>query len=273
MTVNTVGRWGTYESDMLKAGHTKFGGEWSQISKWLASNHKVYRASTQCRHRYQKTMRPDLKKGHWSKEEDDKLVAAVVLQQHGGTVSLNWRVVADAVTCRTGKACRERWVSHLCPEIDHSPLTEEEGKLILHLQETDCHNQWSKIAVRLGRGRTAEAVKSRWKTLTGYKWQGSRKQKRPAPSEFKVECKKRKCSFSFTTALCIAPIAAKMEENPTQDVLKLLDSFDSEIDSLPMMDFIDFESDVQHGTDTGGLGLGLLENDSHLKWLFDDANF
>lgn len=178
---DTTGRWGRHESEMLAVGHKRFGDScWTQLSRWLAAQ-GVYRCPTQCRHHWMKTMRPDLKKGHWSEDEDARLAAAVRAQQlqHGvsgdrGSSGMNWSTVAQAVTHRTGKACRDRWVSHLDPRINHTPLTEEEDKLILYLHATVYKNQWSKIAERLP-GRTAEAVKSKWKTLTGFRWQSNKR--------------------------------------------------------------------------------------------------
>merc|ERR1719478_473700 len=100
---------------------------------------------------------------------------------------MNWQTVAQAVTRRTGKACRERWVSPLDPTINHTPLTEEEDKLILHLHATVYKNQWSKIAERL-QGRTAEAVKSRWKTLTGFRWKNNNRERKQAVCGAHQQC-------------------------------------------------------------------------------------
>lgn len=219
---DTVGRWTPHESAMLAAAHAKFGdGKWTQLSKWLLANH-VYRCPTQCRHRWQKTMRPDLKKGHWSKAEDDILVIEVRRQQseRNEHVTINWQNVGRAVTCRTGKACRERWVSHLCPGIDHSPITDKEGEIILQLyRATEYHNRWSKIAERLP-GRTAEAVKSKWKTLTGFRWQGNANKpdsrKRQTVLCQAVLVKKQKCDDEAppTSSLAdVVKVAIKSEHN------------------------------------------------------------
>lgn len=169
-------------------------------------------------------MRPDLKKGHWAEGEDARLVTAVRLQEQeqkqkhaAGDYAgrgTNWQAVAQAVTHRTGKACRERWVSHLDPAINHAPLTHYEGQLILHLHETVLKNQWSKIAERLP-GRTAEAVKSKWKTLTGFRWQRSEAAGKRKQAEHRLE---QQCDH-----------AAKRQKAPngvTDNMLQLLEVLD-----------------------------------------------
>jgi len=223
---DTIGRWSCHESEMLAIGYQRFGdGRWTQLSRWLASQN-VHRCATQCRHRWQKTMRPDLKKGHWAEGEDARLVAAVRLQEqekkqkhaaagYAGR-GTNWQAVAQAVTHRTGKACRERWVSHLDPAINHAPLTHDEGQLILHLHETVFKNQWSKIAERLP-GRTAEAVKSKWKTLTRFRWE--RSEKKAAGSE---AAGKRKQAEHRLEQQC-DHAAKRQKAGVTDDILQLLE--------------------------------------------------
>ncbi|NP_001132068.2 Myb-related protein 306 [Zea mays] len=99
-----------------------------------------------------------LKKGPWSPEEDLLLVSYV--QEHGPG---NWR----AVPCSTGlmrcsKSCRLRWTNYLRPGIKRGSFSDQEEKLIIHLQEL-LGNKWSAIASYLPE-RTDNDIKNYWNT-------------------------------------------------------------------------------------------------------------
>ncbi|CAM8981203.1 unnamed protein product [Rhodiola kirilowii] len=71
-----------------------------------------------------------LKKGPWTPEEDIILVSYV--QQHGAS---NWRSVpAKTGLLRCSKSCRLRWTNYLRPGIKRGNFTEQEQKMIIHLQ-------------------------------------------------------------------------------------------------------------------------------------------
>ncbi|KAH9782980.1 hypothetical protein KPL71_009142 [Citrus sinensis] len=57
-----------------------------------------------------------MKKGAWSKEEDDKLRAYILKYGHW-----NW-----AQLPKSGKSCRLRWMNYLRPDIKHGNYTKEE---------------------------------------------------------------------------------------------------------------------------------------------------
>ena len=67
------------------------------------------RSDVQCLHRWQKVLKPGLRKGKWTQEEDDTIRRCI---QAGMT---QWKTIADAVPGRIGKQCRERWYNHLDP--------------------------------------------------------------------------------------------------------------------------------------------------------------
>lgn len=56
----------------------------------------------------------------------------------------NWAKVAEMLTERSGKQCRERWHNHLNPEIKKGDWTMEEDRIIVTMQ-TLLGNQWAKV--------------------------------------------------------------------------------------------------------------------------------
>ncbi len=56
-----------------------------------------------------------------------------------------WTQIAKHLNGRIGKQCRERWHNHLDPNINKSPWTEEEDRLLANAHE-QYGNQWAKIA-------------------------------------------------------------------------------------------------------------------------------
>ncbi|CAL0299035.1 unnamed protein product [Lupinus luteus] len=99
-----------------------------------------------------------VKKGAWSKEEDDLLRACV--QQYGEG---KWHLVPQrAGLNRCRKSCRLRWLNYLKPDIKRGEFTEEEVDLMIRLHKL-LGNRWSLIAGRLP-GRTANDVKNYWNT-------------------------------------------------------------------------------------------------------------
>ncbi|KAB5512843.1 hypothetical protein DKX38_029871 [Salix brachista] len=97
-----------------------------------------------------------VKKGAWSREEDDKL------REHVEKYGLwKWREIPKfAGLSRCGKSCRIRWMNYLRPDVKHGNYNEEEEDLILKLHEKH-GNRWSLIAAKLP-GRTDNEVKNCW---------------------------------------------------------------------------------------------------------------
>jgi hypothetical protein len=79
----------------------------------------VGRHSNQCINRWSKSVRPDITRGRWSKEEDELLKAAVE------ACGRSWKAVAPRVKGRTDAQCRERYMNLLNPDINKGPWSEE----------------------------------------------------------------------------------------------------------------------------------------------------
>ncbi|KAM7500864.1 hypothetical protein LguiA_025278 [Lonicera macranthoides] len=99
-----------------------------------------------------------LKKGAWSADEDQKLVAYIKRYS-----IWNWtEIPKHAGLSRTGKSCRLRWMNYLCPDIKRGNITKEEEDTIIELHKT-LGNRWSTIASKL-HGRTDNEIKNYWHT-------------------------------------------------------------------------------------------------------------
>ena len=127
--------------------------QWKSIAEHVPGRNHV-----QCLQRWKKVLKPGLKKGHWT-EEEDQLLRQLVFQAReeaaqqctdgqapGATHTWlkNWGVVAAKISGRTAKQCRERWCNHLDPGIKKGGWTGEEDAKILQAQ-AEMGNRWSHI--------------------------------------------------------------------------------------------------------------------------------
>jgi hypothetical protein len=105
--------------------------------------------------RWEKVLNPTLVKGSWTREEDELIVKFV---QENGTK--DWTKLANLLPGRIGKQCRERWRNHLDPDVNRTPWTGEEDRILIEMVET-LGSKWVKIADFLP-GRSDNAIKNRW---------------------------------------------------------------------------------------------------------------
>ncbi|CAN6248933.1 unnamed protein product [Urochloa humidicola] len=99
-----------------------------------------------------------LKKGPWTPEEDQKLLAYI--EQHGHGC---WRSLpAKAGLQRCGKSCRLRWTNYLRPDIKRGKFSLQEEQTIIQLHAL-LGNRWSAIATHLPK-RTDNEIKNYWNT-------------------------------------------------------------------------------------------------------------
>ncbi|CAN1146187.1 Transcription factor MYB106 [Linum perenne] len=99
-----------------------------------------------------------LKKGPWTPEEDQKLLAYIEENGHG-----SWRALpSKAGLQRCGKSCRLRWTNYLRPDIKRGKFTLQEEQTIIQLHAL-LGNRWSAIATHLPK-RTDNEIKNYWNT-------------------------------------------------------------------------------------------------------------
>ncbi|XP_019194956.1 PREDICTED: myb-related protein Zm38-like [Ipomoea nil] len=99
-----------------------------------------------------------LKKGPWTPEEDQKLLAYIEQHGHG-----SWRALpSKAGLQRCGKSCRLRWTNYLRPDIKRGKFSLQEEQTIIQLHAL-LGNRWSAIATHLPK-RTDNEIKNYWNT-------------------------------------------------------------------------------------------------------------
>lgn len=99
-----------------------------------------------------------LKKGPWTPEEDQKLLAHIEKHGHG-----SWRALPiKAGLQRCGKSCRLRWTNYLRPDIKRGKFSLQEEHTIIQLHAL-LGNRWSAIATHLPK-RTDNEIKNYWNT-------------------------------------------------------------------------------------------------------------
>uniref|UniRef100_A0A8C8HII2 snRNA-activating protein complex subunit 4 n=1 Tax=Oncorhynchus tshawytscha TaxID=74940 RepID=A0A8C8HII2_ONCTS len=130
---------------------------YTQISYFMEG-----RDSCQLMYRWTQVLDPTLRKGHWSKEEDEMLLRAVA--KHGAG---NWWKMRQDVPGRNDSQCRDRYVDVLIGNVKKGPFDEEERAQLRQLVEKyGC--KWAKIAAEMP-NRIDSQVLQQWRRMTGYK--------------------------------------------------------------------------------------------------------
>uniref|UniRef100_A0A3P8XBT3 Small nuclear RNA activating complex, polypeptide 4 n=1 Tax=Esox lucius TaxID=8010 RepID=A0A3P8XBT3_ESOLU len=130
---------------------------YTQISYFMEG-----RDSCQLMYRWTQVLDPTLKKGYWSKQEDEMLLKAVAKYGVG-----NWWKIRQEVPSRNDGQCRDRYLDVLIGNVKKGPFDEEEKALLRRLVEKYGY-KWSKIAAEIP-NRIDSQVLNQWRKMTGYK--------------------------------------------------------------------------------------------------------
>ncbi|XP_028856350.1 snRNA-activating protein complex subunit 4-like [Denticeps clupeoides] len=128
---------------------------YTQVSYFMAN-----RDSAQVMYRWTMVLDPSLKKGPWSKEEDELLLKAI--EKHGIP---NWFRVKFEVPGRTDGQCRDRYLDCLCESVKKGVWDIEEEEMLRRAVARHGIGKWSKISSEVP-GRTDSQCLQKWKTLT-----------------------------------------------------------------------------------------------------------
>ncbi|KAM6930968.1 snRNA-activating protein complex subunit 4 [Xenentodon cancila] len=138
-------------------------------------------------YRWNQVLDPSLKKGLWSKEEDQLLLQAVA---HLGE---KWWKVRLEVPGRTDSACRDRYLDCLKMDLKKGPFDEQERELLQKLVQKYGVGRWSKIAAEIPHRVDAQCLRE-WKRLSKPPHQIRKKaknRKKAAPVKAKKRIRKR----------------------------------------------------------------------------------
>jgi hypothetical protein len=141
----------TKDEDEILISNTKVNGKnrWKEISKLIKG-----KSAYHCYLRF-RAIHPDLKKGSWSREEDERIMLGV--EQYGR----GWSLIAKYLfTNRNAKQIRDRYTNYLDPDIKKGRFCLAEDLLILDLFTT-YGPKWSLIQKHL-KYRSTDAIKNRY---------------------------------------------------------------------------------------------------------------
>ncbi|KAK3372316.1 Homeodomain-like protein, partial [Podospora didyma] len=150
--------WTAEEDRLLSMAVAKETPQNGTISWHRVAAHLQGRNNKDCRKRWHYSIANTIRKGTWTREEDQKLLEAV--EVYGP----RWSKIAESVGTRNGDQCWKRWYDCLDPRIDKSPWTPEEDSTLL-VQVAEHGRNWTEIVNKHFPNRTSLSAKNRYSIL------------------------------------------------------------------------------------------------------------
>lgn len=131
--------------------------------KWDVISQKIFpngtRKAKDCRKRWCNSLDPTLKKGKWTKEEDERLIEKY--NKYGAS----WQKVASEIPGRTDDQCAKRYIEVLDPSMKDrlKPWSHDEDLQLV--RQVGIHGtKWRTIALEI-KGRPSLTCRNRWRKL------------------------------------------------------------------------------------------------------------
>ena len=99
----SAAKWTKHEDDKVRGLALELKAHNKEIDWKLVAAYVPGRDDNECMQRFRNMLDPNLRKGPWTAEEDEKIIELV--KKHGAK---QWTTIAEALDGRTGKQCRER---------------------------------------------------------------------------------------------------------------------------------------------------------------------
>ncbi|XP_048838225.1 snRNA-activating protein complex subunit 4 isoform X2 [Brienomyrus brachyistius] len=131
---------------------------YTQISYFMEG-----REAAQLIYRWTQVLDPTLRKGHWTKEEDEMLLKAVA--KYGVR---DWWKIRNEVPGRNDGQCRDRYLDCLREDVKKGRWSQEEESMLIRLVEKYGAGRWAKIASEIPNRIDSQCLQ-KWKLMTGVK--------------------------------------------------------------------------------------------------------
>lgn len=127
--------------------------DWCRVASALPR-----RTNKDCRKRWHNSVAGGLRKGQWSRAEDQLLTNGV--HQYGS----RWTLVANCVASRSADQCAKRWQQSLDPRLDHSDWREDEDIALMRAVDR-LSRHWKDIQQQYLPHRSKNCIKNRYSVL------------------------------------------------------------------------------------------------------------
>eukprot|EP00981_Chlorochromonas_danica_P010876 scaffold3512_cov223-Ochromonas_danica.AAC.4 len=153
--------WTAEEDMLLRKGVEELGEKWVEIFR----RYLPHRSRETVGNRWNNVLRPDLKSGAWSAEEDAKLLELV--KQYGES---SWTKIAPHMDGRSVLSCSQRWRNVLDPSVDRSEWKAEEDEIIKKvimedMDQKHVRSEWQSLLALLPTERSYDALRLRYQSL------------------------------------------------------------------------------------------------------------